>query len=97
MNFDYEDGGIGKGGMATILVNGAKYATDRIERTQGTIFFAGETTDASLDKATPVTADYKDGDNSFTGKIFKVGLGQSVDVSCGKSVSGETGDVGKAS
>jgi arylsulfatase A-like enzyme len=72
MNFDYDGGGIGKGGTATILVNGAKVATGRIERTQGMIFSADETADVGLDGATPVTADYKEGDNSFTGKILKV-------------------------
>jgi|SRR5580692_1631339 hypothetical protein len=72
MNFDYDGGGLGKGGTATILVNGVKVASDRIERTQGMIFSADETADVGLDSATPVTSDYKEGDNSFTGKIFKV-------------------------
>src|SRR6266581_2902690 len=34
MNFDYDGGGIGKGGTATILVNGEKVASGRIEHTQ---------------------------------------------------------------
>lgn len=72
MNFDYDGGGIGKGGTATILVNGGKVATGRIERTQGMGFSADETADVGLDGATPVTSDYKEGDNSFTGKILKV-------------------------
>ena len=72
MNFDYDGGGFGKGGTATLLVNGAKVATGRIERTQGFIFSADETADVGLDGATPVSTDYKEGDNSFTGKILKV-------------------------
>jgi len=72
MNFDYDGGGIGKGGTATILVNGAKVASGRIEHTQGMVFSADETADVGLDGATPVSADYKEGDNSFTGKILKV-------------------------
>jgi arylsulfatase A-like enzyme len=72
MNFDYDGGGIGKGGTATVLVNGAKVASGRIEHTQGMVFSADETADVGLDSATPVTADYKEGDNSFTGKILKV-------------------------
>jgi arylsulfatase A-like enzyme len=72
MNFDYDGGGIGKGGTVTILVNGTKVATGRVERTQGMVFSADETADVGLDGATPVTADYKEGDNSFTGKILKV-------------------------
>ncbi len=72
MNFDYDGGGVGKGGTATLLVNGEKVATGRIERTQGMIFSADETADVGLDGATPVSTDYKEGDNAFTGKILKV-------------------------
>jgi arylsulfatase len=72
MNFDYDGGGFGKGGTATLLVNGAKVATGRIEHTQGFVFSADETADVGLDGATPVSTDYKEGDNSFTGKILKV-------------------------
>ena len=35
MNFDYNGGGGGRGGTATLLVNGEKVAGGRIERTQG--------------------------------------------------------------
>jgi arylsulfatase len=72
MNFDYDGGGIGKGGMATILVNGGNVASGRIERTQPTIFSADETASVGVDDATPVTNDYKERDNAFTGKIHKV-------------------------
>ena len=74
MNFDYDGGGIGKGGTATILVNGQKVASGRIERTQGMIFSADETAGVGLDDATPVTTDYKERDNAFTGKILKVAI-----------------------
>jgi arylsulfatase len=72
MNFDYDGGGIGKGGTATILVNGKPAASGRIERTQPMIFSADETAAVGVDDATPVTADYKERDNAFTGKILKV-------------------------
>ena len=72
MNFDYDGGGVGKGGTATILVNGEKVASGRIERTQPMIFSADETAGVGVDDATPVTADYKERDNAFTGKILKV-------------------------
>ncbi len=72
MNFDYDGGGIGKGGTATILVNGEQVASGRIERTQPMIFSADETAAVGVDDATPVTADYKERDNAFTGKILKV-------------------------
>lgn len=72
MNFDYDGGGVAKGGTATILVNGKEVASGRIEHTQAAIFSADETAGVGLDDATPVTTDYKERDNSFTGKILKV-------------------------
>jgi len=72
MNFAYDGGGVGKGGMATLLVNGTQVASGRIDRTQGMIFSADETAGVGMDDATPVTTDYKERDNAFTGKILKV-------------------------
>ena len=72
MSFDYDGGGIGKGGLATLLVNGEKVASGRIEQTQLGIFSADETAAAGVDDATPVTADYKERDNAFTGKLIQV-------------------------
>ncbi|HEX9154790.1 MAG TPA: hypothetical protein VF819_04450, partial [Nitrospira sp.] len=55
-----------------LLVNEQKVAEARIEHTQPFIFSADETADVGQDDATPVTEDYKEGDNKFTGKIHKV-------------------------
>ena len=70
--FAYDGGGPGKGGTGTIFVNGEKVAEGRIDRTQANIFSADEGADVGLDGETPVTDDYKEGDNKFTGKIDKV-------------------------
>jgi arylsulfatase len=70
--FAYDGGGPGKGGMGAIFVNGEKVAEGRIDRTQANIFSADEGADVGLDGETPVTDDYKEGDNKFTGKIGKV-------------------------
>lgn len=70
--FAYDGGGLGKGGAATIFVNNAKVAEGRIERTQPNIFSADETVDVGVDEATPVTEDYQEVDNAFTGKIAKL-------------------------
>jgi arylsulfatase len=70
--FAYDGGGLAKGGLGTIFVNGTKVAEGRIERTQPYIFSADETADVGEDDATPVTEDYKAYDNKFTGKILKV-------------------------
>ena len=70
--FTYDGGGLGKGGTGTIFVNGEKVAEGKIDRTQPIVFSADEGADVGLDGETPVTDDYKEGDNKFTGKIGKV-------------------------
>ena len=70
--FAYDGGKPGSGGKGTISVNGKKVAEGRIEKTVPFLFSADETADVGLDNATPVTEEYKDGDNKFTGKIGKV-------------------------
>jgi arylsulfatase A-like enzyme len=70
-DFVYDGGKPGAGGTGTISINGKKVATGRIDRTIPFIFGA-ETADVGMDLYTPVTADYKKGDNKFPGKINKV-------------------------
>jgi arylsulfatase len=70
--FKYDGGGLGKGGTGTILVNGETVAEGKIDRTQANVFSADEGADVGQDGETPVTSDYKEGDNKFTGKIAKV-------------------------
>ncbi len=72
--FDYDGEGTGKGGTATIYVDGKKVAEGRIEKTQPLVFSADETADVGLDDATQV-ADlvFKDlKDSKFTGHVDKV-------------------------
>jgi arylsulfatase len=70
--FAYDGGGPGKGGKGTLFVNGEKVAEGRIEHTNAMIFSADETADVGVDEATPVTEDYKEGNNKFNGKVRKV-------------------------
>jgi arylsulfatase len=69
--FAYDGGGIGKGGMGTLLVNGKKVAEGRIEQTQCCFFSVDKGTDVGADEGTPVTEAYKI-PFKFTGKIDKV-------------------------
>jgi len=72
IHFDFAyDGGMGKGGVGTIFVNGKKVAAGRIERTQFAVFSADEGADVGADEGTPVTEAYKV-PFKFTGKIDKV-------------------------
>lgn len=70
--FAYDGGGPGKGGTGTFLVNGRKVAEGRIDQTQAVAFSADETADVGMDDATPVTEEYRERDNAFTGRIGKV-------------------------
>jgi arylsulfatase len=68
----YDGGRPGSGAKGTLYVNGTKAAEGKIPRTNGYIFSADETADVGQDDATPVTEDYKERDNKFTGQIHKV-------------------------
>lgn len=70
--FAYAGPGLGKGGTGKIVVNGKQVAAGVIDRTQAMIFSADEGADVGQDGESPVTPDYKEGDNKFTGKIGKV-------------------------
>ena len=71
-DFDYDGGDPGSGGKGTISVNGKRVAEGRIEKTVPFLFSADETADVGTDNATPVTKEYREGDNQFNGKIDKV-------------------------
>jgi len=59
--FDYDGGGVGKGGTGQLFVNGQKVAHGRIEHTVPFAFSADETEDVGEDLGTPVSEDYKRG------------------------------------
>jgi arylsulfatase len=66
----------GTGGKSILSIDGAKVAEAQIPKTQPFFFSADEGTDVGLDGETNVSPDYKQGDNAFTGKIFKVTVAQ---------------------
>jgi len=74
LQFDYDGGGTGKGGLATLYVDGAKVAEGRVERTEPGVYSADETADVGKDEATQVAdkvfKDVKDSD--FTGVVTSV-------------------------
>jgi arylsulfatase len=75
LDFAYDGGGVGKGGKATLLVNGKPVAEGRVGKTQPNIFSADETADVGLDNQTPVAEGIGIGaETRFTGKIKQVTL-----------------------
>jgi len=72
-DFTYDGGGLHKGGMGALLVNGKKVGEGRVAKTMGTLYsLAAETADIGKDAYSPVTKDYDPWDNAFTGTIHKV-------------------------
>jgi arylsulfatase len=75
LDFAYDGGGPGKGGKATLYVNGKQVAEGRVEKTQPNIFSADETADVGMDNQTPVAEGIGIGpETRFAGKINKITL-----------------------
>ena len=74
LQFDYDGGGTGKGGLATVYVDGEKVAEGRVEKTQPLVYSADETADVGIDEATQVADQvFKDVDDTdFTGFVTDV-------------------------
>lgn len=75
LEFAYEGGEeLGKGGTATLYVNGEKVAEGQIEKTVPAVFSADETADVAKDDATQVanTVFKNMNDSEFTGYVNKV-------------------------
>lgn len=71
--FAYDGGGLGKGGIGTIFVNGKQVARGRIDRTQANAFSGDEGVDVGQDGETPVVETYGISEPyKFTGKIAKI-------------------------
>jgi len=74
LQFDYDGGGTGKGGLATLYVDGKKVAEGRVDKTEPLVYSADETADVGIDEATQVADKvFKDvGDSDFTGVVTSV-------------------------
>ncbi|MCK5469480.1 MAG: sulfatase-like hydrolase/transferase, partial [Cyclobacteriaceae bacterium] len=74
LEFQYDGDGFGKGGIASIFVDGEKVAEGRIEKTEPALFSGDETADVGKDEATQV-ADWifkNTKDSEFTGYVNSV-------------------------
>ena len=67
MEFAYDGGGLGKGGTATLYIDGEAAGEGRIEQTEAFLFSADETLDVGNEYGSPVTTDY--GQRKFNGKV----------------------------
>ena len=69
MEFDYDGGGLGKGGTVSLFLDGAKTGEGRVEGTVPMVFSADETCDIGSDTASPVSADYTSEGSRFSGTV----------------------------
>jgi hypothetical protein len=74
MEFAYAGGGLGKGGTATLFVDGKKVGEGEIEATLAMIFSADDGCDVGEDTGAPVSEDYGSSGNAFNGEIRGVQL-----------------------
>ena len=73
LEFAYDGGGPGKGGLATLYVNGEKVSDGRVERTTPAVFSGDETADVGKDDATQVVSVFENvRDSQFTGSVHSV-------------------------
>jgi arylsulfatase A-like enzyme len=69
MEFAYDGGGPGKGGTATLYVDGKKVGDGRVEATAAAVFSADDGCDVGRDTGSPVSEDYGPRGNAFNGLI----------------------------
>lgn len=71
-HFVFDGGKPGAGGKCALFVDGQQVAEGQIPKTQPFAFSADEGVDVGMDGETAVSQDYQEGNNKFTGKIYKV-------------------------
>ena len=69
MEFDYAGGGLGKGGKATLFVDGKKVGEGDIGATLAMVFSADDGADVGEDSGAPVSPDYGPVGNAFNGEV----------------------------
>jgi arylsulfatase A-like enzyme len=79
MEFEYAGGGLGKGGTATLYVDGNQVGEGPIAATVPMLFSGDETCDVGYDSGTPVSDDYTSQNAHFNGKIKWVQLDAGTD------------------
>ena len=77
VEFAYDGGGLGKGGTASLYLDGSKVGEGRIDATVPMLFSGDETLDIGSDSGTPVTDDLGPAELAFNGRVrwIEIGLG----------------------
>ena len=70
--FVYDGGQPGSGGISRLSVDGERLGEVRVPHTMPFAYSGDEGVDVGTDNETPVTEEYKEGDNRFSGRIHTV-------------------------
>jgi arylsulfatase A-like enzyme len=71
-DFVFDGGKPGAGGQSVLYVDEQKVAEGKIPKTQPYAYSGDEGVDVGMDNETPVSSDYQERDNKFTGTIKKI-------------------------
>jgi arylsulfatase A-like enzyme len=71
-DFVYDGGAPGSGGLSRLTIDGEPAGEVRVPRTMPFLYSGDEGVDVGVDNETPVTDDYEQGRNEFTGRVAKV-------------------------
>jgi arylsulfatase len=74
MEFTYAGGGLGKGGTASLYVDGKKVGEGKVAATAAMVFSADDGCDVGVDTGSPVSPDYGARGNEFSGHVKGVQL-----------------------
>lgn len=74
LEFEYDGGGVGKGGLASLFVDEQKVGETRLEKTVPIGFSTDETLDIGRETGSPVSEDYSSNDNAFSGEVNWVSI-----------------------
>ena len=69
MEFEYDGGGLAKGGTVALYVDGKRVGEGRVDRTEPFVFSADETCDLGADDASAVSPDYTPKTSRFSGEV----------------------------
>lgn len=67
--FEYQGGGLGKGGTLSLYIDGARAGEGEIDATAAMVFSADDGCDVGRDTGSPVAQDYGPRGNAFTGRV----------------------------
>jgi arylsulfatase A-like enzyme len=72
MEFAYAGGGLGKGGTVSLYLDGKRVGEGAVAATAAMIFSADDGCDVGQDTGSPVSQDYRAGENAFSGRVLGV-------------------------